>query len=51
MVGGKNSAAEAALELYRNGAHVTLVHRDAELGHQSNIGCDQTSKTGSRPAR
>src|ERR1700722_2795676 len=32
VVGGKNSAAEAALDLYRNGAHVTLVHRDAELG-------------------
>src|SRR4030095_4144354 len=27
IVGGKNSAAEAALELYRAGAHVTLVHR------------------------
>ena len=32
IVGGKNSAAEAALELYRAGAHVTLVHRHAELG-------------------
>jgi thioredoxin reductase (NADPH) len=32
VVGGKNSAAEAALDLYRNGAKVTLVHRDAELG-------------------
>ena len=32
VVGGKNSAAEAALDLFRNGAHVTLVHRDAELG-------------------
>lgn len=32
IVGGKNSAAEAALELYRSGAHVTLVHRHAELG-------------------
>ena len=32
VVGGKNSAAEAALDLYRNGAHVTLVHRRAELG-------------------
>ncbi len=27
VVGGKNSAAEAALELYRAGAHVTLIHR------------------------
>ena len=33
IVGGKNSAAEAALDLYRNGvAAVTLVHRHAELG-------------------
>ena len=32
IVGGKNSAAEAALELYRAGAHPTLVHRQAELG-------------------
>ena len=32
VVGGKNSAAEAALELFRGGAHVTLVHRHAALG-------------------
>lgn len=32
VVGGKNSAAEAALDLYRNGAHVTLVHRGPTLG-------------------
>ena len=32
VVGGKNSAAEAALDLYRSGAQVTLVHRRAELG-------------------
>ena len=32
VVGGKNSAAEAALELYRSGASVTLVHRRATLG-------------------
>ncbi len=31
IVGGKNSAAEAALDLYRAGARVTLVHRRAEL--------------------
>jgi thioredoxin reductase (NADPH) len=31
VVGGKNSACEAALELYRNGAQVTLVHRGATL--------------------
>jgi len=32
VVGGKNSAAEAALELFRAGARVTLVHRGTELG-------------------
>jgi thioredoxin reductase (NADPH) len=32
VVGGKNSAVEAALELFRAGAHVTLVHRHAVLG-------------------
>ena len=32
IVGGKNSACEAALELYRAGAHVTMVHRGASLG-------------------
>jgi thioredoxin reductase (NADPH) len=31
VVGGGNSAAESALELYRAGAHVTLIHRHAEL--------------------
>ncbi|HVQ28993.1 MAG TPA: YpdA family putative bacillithiol disulfide reductase [Vicinamibacteria bacterium] len=31
VVGGKNSAAIAALELHRAGAHVTLVHRRARL--------------------
>src|SRR5215510_11562635 len=31
IVGGKNSAAEAALDLYRSGARVTLVHRGAEM--------------------
>ena len=32
VIGGKNSAAEAALELFRVGARVTLVHREPELG-------------------
>ncbi len=32
VVGGKNSAAETSLELFRAGAHVTLVHRHATLG-------------------
>ncbi len=31
IVGGGNSAAEAALEMYRAGVHVTLIHRHAEL--------------------
>ena len=31
VIGGKNSAAIAALELYRHGARVTLVHRGSEL--------------------
>jgi thioredoxin reductase (NADPH) len=32
VIGGKNSAAEAALDLYSGGARVTLVHRRPELG-------------------
>jgi thioredoxin reductase (NADPH) len=32
IVGGKNSAAEAALELFRAGADVTIVHRRSALG-------------------
>jgi thioredoxin reductase (NADPH) len=32
IVGGKNSAAEAALDLFRAGAAVTIVHRRAALG-------------------
>ena len=32
IVGGKNSAAEAALDLYRSGSHVLLVHRGEALG-------------------
>lgn len=35
VVGGKNSAAEAALELYRRGAHVTLIHRAASMREAS----------------
>jgi thioredoxin reductase (NADPH) len=31
VIGGKNSAAIAALELWRSGARVTLVHRDAGM--------------------
>ncbi len=32
IVGGKNSAAEAALDLFRSGAFPTIVHRRAALG-------------------
>jgi thioredoxin reductase (NADPH) len=32
IVGGKNSAAEAALDLFRAGASVTIVHRRSALG-------------------
>ena len=31
VIGGKNSAAEAALDLWRHGARVTLVHRDEKI--------------------
>lgn len=31
VIGGKNSAAEAALDLWRHGARVTMVHRNAKL--------------------
>ena len=31
IVGGKNSAVEIALDLHRNGARVTLIHRGAKL--------------------
>jgi thioredoxin reductase (NADPH) len=34
VVGGKNSAAIAALELWRGGARVTLVHREAGINYQ-----------------
>jgi thioredoxin reductase (NADPH) len=33
VVGGRNSAAEAALDLFRAGAHVMLVHRRSGLAH------------------
>lgn len=32
VVGGRNSAVETALDLYRNGANVTVVHRGEKLG-------------------
>jgi thioredoxin reductase (NADPH) len=33
VIGGKNSAVESALDLYRNGARVTLLVRSAQLGN------------------
>ena len=33
VIGGKNSAAEAALDLWRHGARVSLVHRGAQMHH------------------
>jgi thioredoxin reductase (NADPH) len=32
VVGGRNSAVEAALDLYRHGAHVTMIHRGSDFG-------------------
>jgi len=32
VIGGKNSAVEAALDLFRGGARVALIHRGTELG-------------------
>ncbi|MBI4460955.1 MAG: YpdA family putative bacillithiol disulfide reductase, partial [Acidobacteria bacterium] len=34
VIGGRNSAAEAALDLYRNGARVTLIHRSARMSEK-----------------
>jgi thioredoxin reductase (NADPH) len=33
VIGGKNSAATASLDLWRHGARVTLVHREAQMHH------------------
>jgi thioredoxin reductase (NADPH) len=55
IVGGKNSAAEAALELFRSGAQVTLVHRQATLGESIKYwvrpDIENRIKEGSIPAR
>ena len=34
VIGGANSAAETALDLYRNGARVTLIHRRPSVSHR-----------------
>ena len=55
IVGGKNSAAETALELFRAGAFVTLVHRHETLGDTIKYwvrpDIDNRIKEGSIPAR
>lgn len=55
IVGGKNSAVEAALELYRCGAQVTLVHRGAGVGDSVKYwvkpDIENRIKEGSVPAR
>ena len=55
VVGGKNSAAEAALELFRGGAYVTLVHRHETLGDSIKYwvrpDIENRIKEGSIPAR
>jgi thioredoxin reductase (NADPH) len=55
IVGGKNSAAEAALDLYRAGARVTIVHRGQAMGDSIKYwvkpDIDNRIKEGSIPAR
>ena len=55
IVGGKNSAAEAALDLFRAGASVTIVHRRAALGDSIKYwvkpDIENRIKEGSIPAR
>jgi len=55
VVGGKNSAAEAALDLFRAGARVTIVHRRAAMGDSIKYwvkpDIDNRIKEGSIPAR
>jgi thioredoxin reductase (NADPH) len=55
IVGGKNSAAEAALDIYRAGGHPTIVHRRAALGdgikYWVKPDIENRIKEGSIPAR
>jgi thioredoxin reductase (NADPH) len=55
VVGGKNSSAEAALDLYRAGAKVTIVHRGPAMGDSIKYwvkpDIDNRIKEGSIPAR
>jgi len=55
IVGGKNSASEAALDIFRNGGEVRLIHRGAALGDSIKYwvkpDIDNRIKEGSIPAR
>ena len=55
IVGGKNSAAEAALDIFRNGGEVRLVHRREALGESIKYwvkpDIENRIKEGSIPAR
>jgi hypothetical protein len=46
VVGGRNSAVESSLDMYRNGSRVTLVHRGAKLSEGVKV-----SKAGKRDMR
>jgi len=48
VIGGANSAAVSALDLWRHGAEVTMIYRDPALVLTSNTGFCLTSKTVSR---
>ena len=51
VIGGKNSAAIAALELWRHGARVTVIYRGAAMHRTSSTGSNRTSRIGSRTVR
>lgn len=55
IVGGKNSAAEAALDIYRNGGEARIVHRGSAMGDSIKYwvkpDIDNRIKEGSIPAR
>ena len=51
VVGGANSAAEAALDLYRSGAKVTIVHRQPALSPSIKYWVLPDSRTGSKKGR
>ncbi len=55
IVGGKNSAAEAALDIYRNGGEARIVHRGPAMGESIKYwvkpDIENRIKEGSIPAR